>query len=207
MLSVISPSQLERAIEILREGKFLAYPTGTSYALGVNATDAEALKRLQKLKGRAEHKPFTILLPLKGAAKWVCLSGEEKKVWQKFSTRPLTILVKPRFAFPSAIQRAGRVGIRTPDYPLAAALAALLPFPITATSANRSGAQPAFSPQALKDFAQKAQRRDEKTTIYLLGNASLPPAPPSTIAIRDSQTWKIVRLGEVTLAEILAAAT
>ena len=56
------PEEITFAAEALRKGEVVAYPTETSYGLGVNALDELALVRLRQLKGRDGDKPISVLV-------------------------------------------------------------------------------------------------------------------------------------------------
>lgn len=197
VLETLPLHHLSRVVSLLHRGAMVAYPTGTSYALGVNALNHDALKDLAALKQRPEEKTYTVLLPTRAPERFVRWTAEEQRVFAALRNRPLTLLV--RAADPLAhLARDGRVGIRTPDHPFTRELVDLLPFPVTATSANVSDRTPAFSLQDLEPLAKDVR-------LYTVETGTLPRSLPSTIAARTTDGWEIVRAGDVTERELTDA--
>lgn len=198
MVETLPLHHLTRVSSLLARGEIVAYPTGTSYALGANALDDRSLQRLDELKQRPEEKTYSILLPDREPERWVQWTKEERRVYDRLRSRPLTLLVAAKAPL-TTIARDGRVGIRTPDHPFARELVELLSFPITATSANVSGETPAC---ALGDL----ERLAKDVRLYAVDGGSLSHCLPSTIAALDGNTWVISRKGDVTARELTAAA-
>lgn len=198
MLETLPLHHFARVVSLLARGEIVAYPTGTSYGLGVNALDAKALERLSDLKGRPSEKTYTVLLPNRDPGRFVTLTALEERVFRALAARPLTLLVRAKQSL-RHLSRDGRVGIRTPDHAFARELTTLLPFPVTATSANRSGAPAACTPEDLEGLARNRR-------LYVVEGGRLPRCLPSTVAARSTRGWQILRAGEVTATELTAAA-
>lgn len=194
VLETIPLHHFARVISLLSHGQIVAYPTGTSYGLGVHALDHKALERLDALKKRSTDKTYTVLLPEHALERFIDWTGDERRTFTALRNRPLTILVRVRVPL-QHLAKNGRVGIRTPDHPFTRELAAVLPFPITATSANVSETPAACGPLDLEALAQK-------TRLYAVEGGSLPTCLPSTIAAWESGQWRIVRAGDVTESEL-----
>ena len=60
---LLSPDEIEKAVEIIQKGGIIAYPTETFYGLGTNALNAKAVEGLFKIKKRPYTKPIPILIP------------------------------------------------------------------------------------------------------------------------------------------------
>lgn len=185
---------LTRAISLLSRGEIVAYPTGTSYGFGVNALDANAIRRLSDIKQRPEDKTYTVLLPRREPERFVTWTDVEHRVLEALADRPLTLLVKAREPL-AHLAKDGRVGVRTPDHPFTKLLADILPFPITATSANVSGGEAACSPAEIEKLLDGVR-------VYAVEGGTLPRCVPSTVAAWDGTSWTIVRKGDVTTKEL-----
>lgn len=196
MLETLPLHHLTRVVSLLARGQIVAYPTGTSYGLGVNALDTNALERLSALKQRLEEKTYTVLLPGKDPERFVAWTAEEQQVVRALFNRPLTLLVKAGEPL-LHIAEDGLVGIRTLDHPFTRQLAELTTFPVTATSANVSGKPPARTPE---DIAQMTGT----LRVYCVEGGTLPEHLPSTIAVRRGTRWNLVRKGDVTAQELTA---
>lgn len=191
MVDTLPVHHLTRVLSLLRRGAIVGFPTGTTYGLGVNALDPHALERLRNLKGRNARKAFSILLPTKERETYVEISDRENAALDAFTDRPLTLLVKPRPPL-TPLAKDGKVGIRTADHPFTKALADLLPFPITATSANVSGHPPATS---LEEFEEAFP--DADVELLVVDGGTLPKALPSTVAAWTGRDWNILREGDI----------
>lgn len=194
VLETLPLHHLTRTISLLAHGEIVAYPTGTSYGLGVNALDERAVRRLSDLKQRPEDKTYTVLLPQRNPERFVAWNEGEQRVFSALRDRPLTLLVqaKPPLAH---LAKDGRVGIRTPDHPFTKLLVDLLPFPVTATSANLSGENTACSPGDIETSVKSVR-------LYAVEGGTLPRCASSTVASWNGSAWTIVRKGDVTKQEL-----
>ncbi|WP_254545517.1 L-threonylcarbamoyladenylate synthase [Halomarina pelagica] len=142
-MSDVSDSDLDAAAAAVRDGEPAVYPTETVYGLGADALDADAVERVFDLKGRARDRPVSLAVPDVAAARRYTRPTERELAFMRaFLPGPVTVVVERRAAVPDALT-AGRerVGVRIPDHPVALdLLRRVAPTPITATSANRSGA-------------------------------------------------------------------
>lgn len=189
VLETIPLHHLAKVVSLLNRGQVVAYPTGTSYGFGVNALDPRALERLTELKQRPEEKQYTVFLPQQHPERFVAWTEEERRVLTVLRNRPLTLLVKATEAL-QHLSKDGRIGVRTPDHPFTQELAALLPFPMTATSANASGGAPACTVADLEALANEVR-------LSAVDGGSLAPCLPSTIAAREDGSWRMIRQGDV----------
>jgi len=197
MLDTLPIHHHSRVIFLLKKSDIVAFPTGTSYGLGVNALDKVALEKLTNLKGRSGEKAYSILLPTKGFETYVDLSAEEKNALEKFKDKPLTLLVKPKPPL-EHLAKDGRVGVRTADHPFTKGLADLLEFPITATSANHTGENPAYSVEELTKMF-------EKETFMAVDGGTLPTLKASTVAKFENGKWEVLREGEIKKKDLESA--
>jgi L-threonylcarbamoyladenylate synthase len=183
-----------RVLSLLSKGEIIAFPTGTTYGFGVNALDAGALTKLNTLKGRDTEKTYSLLLPTQNRPAYVDLSPQEEAALKTFAEKPLTLLVKPRPPL-VGLAKDGSVGVRTPDHPFTKQLVDLLTFPITATSANRSGQPPAYSVSELTTAFPNA-------AFMVVDGGELPKRKPSTVAKWENGKWSVIREGDVTAREL-----
>lgn len=197
MLETLPLHHLAHVVSLLAHGHIVAYPTGTSYGLGVNALDHAALTNLTALKLRPAGKPYSVLLPTNAPERFVDWTETEQHIFASLADRPLTLLVKAGELLRHLAQ-GELVGVRTPDHPFTRELATLLPFPITATSANADGQPPARAPEEVAPLAKNLR-------LYLVEGGRLPPHVPSTTAALEGGTWRITRKGDVSRAELARA--
>jgi len=139
-----APAVLAQAIEVLRGGGLLIYPTDTLYALGGCALDPSAGARVRAAKGRPGDKPLPIVAADLEQARRLCedFPPSATLLAAAFWPGPLTLVLPVRPEVPVEVTAGGRtVAIRVPALELTRALCRGAG-PLIATSANRAG-QPA----------------------------------------------------------------
>jgi L-threonylcarbamoyladenylate synthase len=133
-----------RAAEILAAGGIVAYPTETFYGLGADATNEDAILKVYAVKGRNFRSPIAVIIdqaeslyPLVGEVPDVAL-----KLMHAFWPGALTIVFRASDRIPRILTAGtGKIGVRVSSHPVAKTLAFALGRPLTATSANLSGAE------------------------------------------------------------------
>jgi len=132
---------LSKAIEALREGNTILYPSDTIWGIGCDATNDEACKKISELKGRGEDKSFILLVDNFSMLEYyipdfpeVCYDLVD------LSTKPLTIIYpNAKKLAPSVLAEDGSVGIRVTTDPICLKLIRGMRKPLVSTSANISG--------------------------------------------------------------------
>lgn len=140
---------LNQAVEILRQGGVVAYPTETFYGLGCRADLESAVERIFEIKGREGDKPLPLIVADEEMAAEVArMSGAGSETLapdlaKVFWPGPLTLILPARREFPRGIAPRGTIALRVSAHPLARALSRNLDQPLVSTSANPSGQPPA----------------------------------------------------------------
>jgi L-threonylcarbamoyladenylate synthase len=131
---------INRAAELLRAGRLVAFPTETVYGLGANALDADAVRRIFEAKGRPLTSPLIVHVASVEQARGLACEWPDtaEKLARRFWPGPLTIIVPKAPYVPDAVT-AGlpSVGLRMPSHPLALELLRAAGIPLAAPSANR----------------------------------------------------------------------
>jgi len=190
---------LARAAAILRDGGVVAYPTDTLYGLAANPASATAMAQLYRIKGR----PVDLAVPLIASgvdqveSAGAVLGPASRRLAARFWPGPLTLIV-PAWSGLDALVHAGlwTVAIRVPDHPVATMLARLCGWPITSTSANRSGEAATGDPGVVR-----AALGDELDALIDAGPS--PGGAPSTIVDARSDMPRRVRAGAVPWERVL----
>ena len=183
------------ALNILKEGGVIAYPTESYYALGVNASDIEAVERLYKLKNRPAEKPMPVIVgSTEGLLSIVNnVPGQAKSLMEKFWPGPLTLIFNAVDDMPLLLTGdTGKVAVRIPGKSAALYLAESIKLPITATSANPSGEGPAETPDEVIAYFQ-----DEIDLV--IDGGKTPGGMPSTIVDVTVTPPQILREGRTLL--------
>jgi L-threonylcarbamoyladenylate synthase len=136
---------LDTAVELLRAGGVVAFPTETVYGLGADGLAAEAVARIFEAKGRPADNPLILHVGSFAAARalWRTDAGRlalAHELAEAFWPGPLTLVLPSAPGVP-ALVTAGQdtVAVRMPDHPVALDLLARFGGPLAAPSANRSG--------------------------------------------------------------------
>jgi L-threonylcarbamoyladenylate synthase len=136
-----------RAIELLRGGQLVAFPTETVYGLGADAANPEAVARIFAAKGRPADHPLIVHVSGDDAVdRWAeHVPGFAWELMEAFWPGPLTLILKKHAWVPSTVTGGqDTVGLRVPGHPVALELlrgfaAGGGPGGIAAPSANRFG--------------------------------------------------------------------
>ena len=205
------PDPLGDAVRWLRDGGLLAYPTETVWGLGADALSAEGLARLRRWKGREAADPISVLVEDIDAAEALGfeLGGAAGELAARFWPGPLTLVVRTRTNRAAGIARQdGAVGLRCSAHPLAAALARRIDReghgPLTATSLNRAGSQPARSVADARQLCD-AEAPDEPHLLEVRGAEAGGDEASSVIDV-TGELPRVLRwgaIGEDVLAPVL----
>lgn len=133
----------EQAVDILKSGGVVAFPTETVYGLGALATDEVAVQKIFEAKGRPSDNPLIVHIGDKEQVFNYAtgISTDAEKLMATFWPGPLTLVFHkiPGIIAPNVTPGVETVGIRMPDHPVALGLLRALGEPLAAPSANRSG--------------------------------------------------------------------
>jgi L-threonylcarbamoyladenylate synthase len=131
--------KIKAAVNILKRGCTVVYPTDTVYGIGANIFDIESVKKVYFIKKRSPNKPISICVSkIDDIHKVACMDENTEKMVEKILPGPFTILLKKRREVSSILTAGGeKIGIRIPDNKICMELSRK--FPITTTSANISG--------------------------------------------------------------------
>ena len=137
-----SHPQLSAAVDLLRRGGLVAFPTETVYGLGAHAMNPDAVRRIFRAKGRPADNPLIVHVADLAQVEQVAteLTPLARDLMARWSPGPLTVVLDARPGVPEETTGGLRtVAVRIPDHPLASALLNAVASPLAAPSANRSG--------------------------------------------------------------------
>ena len=198
VLPASDPNALRYAVDVLRYGGLVAFPTDTVYGVGALAFHREAVMRLYTVKGRSTDKAIAVLIGREADLAQVAadLTPAARRLAAKFWPGSITLVVPKHPHLPEAVSGHPTVGVRMPDHALARQLLALTG-PMAVTSANRSGEPNALT--AADALAQLAGRIE-----LVLDGGRVPGGVPSTVVACTAATPLVLREGPVTAADIAA---
>ena len=129
--------EIEKVVNILRDGGIIIYPTDTVYGLGCDITNSKALERIAQLKGvKLEKANFSfICADLSNMSDYVKqIDNTTFKILKKALPGPYTFILPGGNNLPKDFKRKKTVGIRVPDNNIARILVKKLGNPIVSTS-------------------------------------------------------------------------
>jgi L-threonylcarbamoyladenylate synthase len=186
------------AAAALQRGEVIVYPTETLYGLGADALNVAAVEKVLQLKGRDPNNPIPVLVADRTMLNSLVaeVPALAEKLIARFWPGPLTIVFAARKDIPRPLlNRAGGIGVRISNQPIAVQLAKSLGRPITATSANPSGKPPARTvDEAKKYFAGRIES-------YINGG-ELASRTGSTVVEIIANRIRIIREGEITREQL-----
>jgi L-threonylcarbamoyladenylate synthase len=196
----ISESDYTRIVSILRGGGVIAFPTDTAYGLGADPFNHVAVKRLFEIKGRPETKPILMLvnsIPMAESLAKVDSIGFPA-VAGRFWPGPLTLIVPAQALVPEVITAGtATVGLRWPIAPFAISLMDRFHKPLTATSANQSGAQAAIT-------AAEVSLQLGESVEALVDGGTLPSRTGSTVLDLTADPPVLLREGPISFDTLRA---
>jgi len=190
---------LTQALEVLRAGGLVAFPTDTVYGVGALAFDGRAVESIYRAKDRPLEKAIPVLIGDAADLERIGTNIPESahKLAARFWPGPLTILVPKRGDLPEAVSATSTVGVRVPDHDVARALLRATG-PMAVTSANISGAQ---SPVSAQEVYQQLGGRIR----LIIDGGTAPGGVPSTLVDCTLPGLRIMREGPISLEELLSA--
>ena len=190
---------LDEARVVLLRGGLVAFPTETFYGLGANATDREAVRRVFQMKGRPESKPLLVLVDSVKMAESLALEVSDlaRHLMAACWPGPLTLVFRAAPELPVELTAGtGTVGIRVPAHPIALGLVRAAGLPVTAPSANPTGAEPPTT-------AEHVRRFFEGSIDLILDGGPTPGVRPSTILDVSVSPPRLLREGALDVSAFL----
>jgi len=135
------PAGLELAIDLLRRGRLIAFPTDTVYGIGADARLPESIAEIYIVKQRPPDKAIPLLVahPADIEPFVSHIADEARRLMDAFWPGGLTLVLPIAAGVPAIISPGPGIAVRMPDHPTPLALIRRLGAPLAATSANRSG--------------------------------------------------------------------
>ena len=182
--------EIQNAYEIIQKGGIILYPTDTVWGIGCDATNAEAVAKIYKLKKRAETQSMIVLM---NGEKMIYNVFKEipEVAWQiiDLSENPTTLVLdKPRNVAPNLIAPDQTLGIRIVKEPFCFKLMEKMKKPLVSTSANISG-QP--TPKSFKEISPEIIKGVDY--VVNLHREKIAGKPSTIIKLTSDSQVKVIR--------------
>ncbi len=191
-------TEIEVAVETLRAGDLVVFPTETVYGLGANASNPAAVRKIFEVKGRpADHPVIVHLDDPRYLHRWVAdVPPAAERLADMFWPGPLTLIL-PKADNVNDIVTGGQdsIGIRIPSHPMAQQLLTAFGGGIAAPSANRYGHLSPTKPEHVRDELGDAVR-------VLLDGGDSPIGLESTIVSCLNNEVRLLRPGFITRSQV-----
>jgi L-threonylcarbamoyladenylate synthase len=199
LLPANNPQSIVRALQVLKSGGLVAFPTDTVYGLAALAIDGTAVESIYTAKRRPVEKAIPILLAGIDDLSRVAISVPEMALTlaAHFWPGPLTLVLPRQPDLPEVISSTPTVGVRVPDHPAALALLQASG-PLAVSSANLSGEpSPSTAQQVLEQLGGRI--------ALILDGGTTPGGTPSTVVDCLALEPRILREGPISAMQIRLA--
>jgi tRNA threonylcarbamoyl adenosine modification protein (Sua5/YciO/YrdC/YwlC family) len=186
------PRLIRQALEILRDGGVIVYPTDSSYALGCQVGRKEALERMRRIRRLDEKHNFTLVCrDLAEVSQYTKISNQQYRLIKSLTPGPYTFILKATKQVPRRLMHPKRktIGIRIPDNRIALALAEELNEPILSSTLILPGDEtPLADPWEIKEVL-------EHQVDLIIDGGYCGYEPTTVVMMEDDEPW-VARKGK-----------
>ncbi len=185
--------------EQIRAGSVLGMPTDTFYGLAADPFNLRAVEKIYDVKSRSRHKPLSLLVESVDQAEDLTrpLPEEFYKLARKYWPGPMTLIVRAASRLPLKVTaNTGNVALRVPAAKIPVAVVRAAGVPLTATSANVSGAAECTTADGVR------QQLGEFIPVIVDGGPSPRSVASTIVDLTDPSGWRVQREGAISAQEI-----
>lgn len=194
MILRINPSNpqkrlIDKAVELIKEGGVIAYPTDTLYGLGCDIYNKKAIQKIYQIKKRDLKKPFSFICSdLKNISLYAQVTNQAYKIMKRCLPGPYTfILLGTKLVPKIMVTKRKTVGIRVPNNNICLSLVKSLGHPIISTSVGFSGGEVLSDPSLIEEtFGSQID--------LTIDGGLLADQPSTIISLIDDET-EVIREG------------
>jgi tRNA threonylcarbamoyl adenosine modification protein (Sua5/YciO/YrdC/YwlC family) len=191
---------LERAAALLREGGVIVYPTDSTYALGCQLADKEALDRIRGLRRTDVNHEFSLVCrDLSQIAGYARVDNQAYRLIRSLTPGPYTFILKATHEAPRRLRdpKKKSVGIRVPDNKILSDLLDVVGEPIVSSTLHLPGDElPLTDPDEFKE-------RLEKQVDAIIDGGACGVEPTTVLDLTDGDV-RLVRQGKGDASSILS---
>ena len=188
---------ITKAVELLRDGGVIAYPTDTIYGFGCDILNKKAIQRIYQIKKRDRTKPFSFICSdLKNISEYAQVTDYAYKTMRRLLPGPYTFILPGSKLVPKImLTKRKTVGIRVPNNNICLAIVEALGHPIISTSVGWSGGAVLSDPQQIEEtFGSQIE--------LTIDGGILPNQPSSIVSLLDDLP-EVIRVGQGEVSQFL----
>lgn len=180
---------LNKAVDVLKNGGVIIFPTDTYYGLGCDLFNKEGIEQLFAIKHESDTKLFSFICSdLKDISSYARVSDYAYKSMKKLLPGPYTFILPAAKIVPKKLwDKRKTVGIRVPDHPVTLKLVEFLGNPIVSTSVSNRKGVPLFDPFEIKNVFNTQ-------VDLMLASANLSHKPSSIVDLSGDEP-EVIREG------------
>lgn len=186
------PRLINRAVEMLREGAVVIYPTDSCYALGCLIGNKDAMDRIRRIRQVDKNHNFTLVCSdVSQIAGYAKVDNTAFRLLRKFTPGPYTFIFRATHEVPRRLQHPKRktIGIRIPDNAIAQAMLSVLGEPVMSSTLILPGMDmPMVEPEEIRDRLER-----QVDLVIDGGNCGL---EPTTVIDFTSGVPELIRAGQ-----------
>ena len=182
---------ITQAIEIMRKGGLVAYPTDSSYAIGCHLDDKRAVDRIRRIRKLDRRHNFTLIASdLKQIAQFAKIDNEQYRLIKSLTPGPYTFILNAKRSVPNRLMHPKRktIGLRIPDNVIVQTLLSNFGEPIMSSSLILPGED-----MALGDPDEIRQRLENDVDLVIDGG--IMSNQPSTVIDWHEKRLRVLRDG------------
>lgn len=182
---------IDQAVEILRRGGLIVYPTDSAYALGCHIGDKMALDRIRALRQLDKHHNFTLMCrDLSELATYARVTNADFRLLKSHTPGPYTFILNATSEVPRRLMHPKRrtIGMRVPNNAIALALMECLGEPLMSSSLILPGdSLPLTDPYDIRDLLEHQ--------VELVIDGGFCGLEPTTVVDLTEEVPKVTRVG------------
>ncbi|MEO8233661.1 MAG: L-threonylcarbamoyladenylate synthase [Ignavibacteriota bacterium] len=180
---------ISKAVDVLKSGGIIIFPTDTYYGLGCDVFNREGIKQILSIKNETDTKLFSFICSdLKDISKYAKVSDYAYRTMKHLLPGPYTFILPAAKVIPKKLwSKRKTVGIRVPDHAVTLQIVKELGNPIASTSATTRLGEPLFDPFEIRNIF------NARVDLMLASNAM--SFVPSSVVDLSGEEPEIIREG------------
>jgi tRNA threonylcarbamoyl adenosine modification protein (Sua5/YciO/YrdC/YwlC family) len=181
---------IRRAVEILKSGGIIIYPTDTVYGMGCDLFNKKGIERIYEIQRRDRKQPLSfICADLKDISHYARVSDDAYKIMKRLLPGPYTFILEASRMVPKIIlPKRQTTGIRIPDNRICQALVAEMGSPIISTSVKDSEGELLSDPRIIEELFGKR--------VDMIIDGGILVATPSSVVSLLADGVEVIRIGK-----------